>query len=204
MFDGDKGTEIRTITDGTSKTIPLVEAKREIPWTRAEDMRYQPGKELPEFGGFHDAGFHAVFCDGRCISSVRRRMRASSASCSRKPVANHSHLGSSAIRRTARKRPGGARPKGSPDRRGYSKSARASHGVVEKLRGRMGKPGSIGESVPVSNRAAAVLAWRGQTGAYSVKPFGHSGNVLEASSGRAAADGCCATLRSAPARGLSE
>ena len=34
---------IRKIRDGTSKTIGLVEAKRAIPWTKPEDIAYDPG-----------------------------------------------------------------------------------------------------------------------------------------------------------------
>jgi hypothetical protein len=45
----------------------FVEAKREIPWTKPEDIRFIHDEPLPEFGGFYRDGFHAVWCD----SSVR-------------------------------------------------------------------------------------------------------------------------------------
>ena len=48
-----------------------VEAKRDVPWTKPEDIPYDPAKPLPEFGGFTDEGFDAGFADGsvRFLSS---------------------------------------------------------------------------------------------------------------------------------------
>lgn len=61
---GDKdGVQIRDITDGTSNSIAVVEAKRDIPWTKPEDIRFD-GKKLPEFGGFHQGGYFVALCDG--------------------------------------------------------------------------------------------------------------------------------------------
>ena len=64
MFDGKKGTEFREITDGTSNTILLVEAKRDIPWTKPEDIPYDPDKRLPELGGYFENGFCVAMTDG--------------------------------------------------------------------------------------------------------------------------------------------
>jgi beta-lactamase regulating signal transducer with metallopeptidase domain len=58
------GTKMKDVRDGTAHTILLVEAKRDIPWTKPEDIAYDPEKALPELGGFFDDGFHAVFADG--------------------------------------------------------------------------------------------------------------------------------------------
>jgi prepilin-type processing-associated H-X9-DG protein len=56
--------EIQKITDGTSNTFLAVEAKRDIPWTKPEDIPFDPKAPLPELGGFTPDGFNAAFCDG--------------------------------------------------------------------------------------------------------------------------------------------
>ena len=61
------GTKFMDITDGTSQTILLVEAKRDIPWTKPEDIEIDvdPAKPLPTFGGHWVPGvFGAAFADG--------------------------------------------------------------------------------------------------------------------------------------------
>jgi hypothetical protein len=64
MFDGPKGTQIREIRDGCSNTILLVEAKRDIPWTKPDDIPYDPKKPLPKLGGFFGDAFNVVMVDG--------------------------------------------------------------------------------------------------------------------------------------------
>lgn len=59
-----KGTMFGDIRDGTSNTIAIVEAKRPIPWTKPEDLDYDPAKPLPKVGGWHPGGFLAGFGDG--------------------------------------------------------------------------------------------------------------------------------------------
>ncbi len=63
-FPEEGGTKIKQITDGTVSTILVVEAKRDIPWTKPEDIPYSPNKPLPKLGGFFDGGFGAATCDG--------------------------------------------------------------------------------------------------------------------------------------------
>jgi prepilin-type processing-associated H-X9-DG protein len=63
-FPGEKGIGIAHITDGLSNTIMAVEAKRDIPWTKPEDLAYDAKKPLPKFGGYYPEGFNAAFCDG--------------------------------------------------------------------------------------------------------------------------------------------
>jgi hypothetical protein len=59
------GLRPKNITDGMSKTIMIVEAKRDIPWTKPDDIEVVAGKELPKFGGFISNGaFLATFADG--------------------------------------------------------------------------------------------------------------------------------------------
>jgi len=64
MFDGKKGTRIRDVRDGTAFTILLVEAKRDIPWTKPEDIPYDADKPLPKLGGFFEGKFNLALADG--------------------------------------------------------------------------------------------------------------------------------------------
>ncbi|WP_417397192.1 DUF1559 domain-containing protein [Gimesia chilikensis] len=73
-FNNKQGVSFKEITDGTSNTIAVVEAKRDVPWTKPEDISYD-GKKLPQFGGFFEnppvngqpaTGVYFVgLCDGR-------------------------------------------------------------------------------------------------------------------------------------------
>ncbi len=56
--------QIQKVTDGTSNTILAVEAQREIPWTKPEDIPFDPKAPLPELGGYTPDGFNALFADG--------------------------------------------------------------------------------------------------------------------------------------------
>jgi hypothetical protein len=66
VFDGNQGIKIDQIFDGTTATILLVEAKRNIPWTKPEDIPYDRTKPLPAFGGFAGDKFLALFAD--CVT----------------------------------------------------------------------------------------------------------------------------------------
>lgn len=63
-FSGKDGNKIQAFRDGTSNTIMVVEAKRDVPWTKPEDVVYDPAKPLPALGGHHKEGFLAGFADG--------------------------------------------------------------------------------------------------------------------------------------------
>jgi hypothetical protein len=89
IFSGKEGAKPSQILDGTSNTIMFVEAKRNIPWTKPEDIayaddlpaanaarppaspsRYAGDKPLPRLGGRYADVFLAALCDGsvRAIS----------------------------------------------------------------------------------------------------------------------------------------
>jgi len=65
MFPG-KGKKIRysDILDGISNAIAVFEARRDIPWTKPEDIPYSAKKRLPKFGGFRKESFHMLLPDG--------------------------------------------------------------------------------------------------------------------------------------------
>jgi hypothetical protein len=63
-FEGKRGIHIRDISDGTSNTIMFAEASKAVPWTKPEDLPYDPKKPLPKIGGLWKDGFIAAFFDG--------------------------------------------------------------------------------------------------------------------------------------------
>jgi hypothetical protein len=70
IFSGKEGIKILQIADGTSNTLMLVEAQRDIPWTKPEDIPVAFAAPLPKLGGHYPDVFLAAFCDGavRAIS----------------------------------------------------------------------------------------------------------------------------------------
>jgi hypothetical protein len=64
VFEGTTGLSIPEIVDGTSNTLLIVESARAVPWTKPEDLVYDPARPLPRLG-LVDAGFNGVFCDAR-------------------------------------------------------------------------------------------------------------------------------------------
>jgi beta-lactamase regulating signal transducer with metallopeptidase domain len=63
-FGKREGVKFAEILDGTSNTLAVVEAKREIPWTRPDDIVFDPEKAPPTLGGFFKEGYNAGLCDG--------------------------------------------------------------------------------------------------------------------------------------------
>jgi hypothetical protein len=61
---GVKKMNKASFTDGTSNTLLVAEAAQAVPWTKPEDLVYDPDKDLPQLGGLFDDGFHALFADG--------------------------------------------------------------------------------------------------------------------------------------------
>jgi beta-lactamase regulating signal transducer with metallopeptidase domain len=64
MFDGKEGTRLRDVVDGMSKTLMVVEAKRDIPWTKPEDIPFADDKPLPKLGGWGNGTFAISRADG--------------------------------------------------------------------------------------------------------------------------------------------
>ena len=66
IFEAGKELKFQHITDGTSNTILCVEAEKSVPWTKPDDLPFDPKKdELPKVGGaMFEAGFNCLICDG--------------------------------------------------------------------------------------------------------------------------------------------
>jgi hypothetical protein len=67
FFDGRQGLTIpASFPDGTANTIMLAEASRPVPWTKPEDLPFDPDptKPLPRLGGRFREGFNVVMVDG--------------------------------------------------------------------------------------------------------------------------------------------
>ena len=55
---------LSNIHDGPSTTILAVESKRDVPWTKPEDIPFDVKGPLPALKGFVENGFNAAFADG--------------------------------------------------------------------------------------------------------------------------------------------
>jgi hypothetical protein len=66
VFEADKPTLLKDITDGTSNTIMIVEADDDhaVIWTKPEDLSFDPKDPSKGLSHFFDGGFNAALCDG--------------------------------------------------------------------------------------------------------------------------------------------
>jgi hypothetical protein len=70
---GANGTAIpRSFPDGTSLTIGVVEAGEAVPWTKPDELPYDPKAPLPKLGGLFKDGFHALMMDGNVLFLTRQ------------------------------------------------------------------------------------------------------------------------------------
>jgi uncharacterized protein (TIGR03067 family) len=73
VFEGEKKLQIRSISDGTSNTVMVVEAAEAVPWTKPADLPFDAKKkELPKLGGQLPDGFFMALCDGSTMWVSRR------------------------------------------------------------------------------------------------------------------------------------
>jgi predicted Zn finger-like uncharacterized protein len=59
------GRRLPALVRGTSNTLLVVEAGEAVPWTKPDDVPYDPKNPLPKLGGQFPDGFHAAFADGK-------------------------------------------------------------------------------------------------------------------------------------------
>jgi prepilin-type processing-associated H-X9-DG protein len=66
MFEKDQDVGVVDVTDGTSNTLLVVEAKKAVPWTKPDDLPFDPAAAPSLFGAgsSHPGGFNAAMGDG--------------------------------------------------------------------------------------------------------------------------------------------
>lgn len=64
VFEGAERIMIKDIRGGTSHTAMAVEAGAAVPWTKPEDVAFDPEKEILPLGGIFEDGFHLLAADG--------------------------------------------------------------------------------------------------------------------------------------------
>jgi prepilin-type processing-associated H-X9-DG protein len=66
LFQEGVGTPIQSVTDGTSNTIMVVESTDAVPWTKPDDLKFDPNAKPSLYGAGspHPGGFQAAFADG--------------------------------------------------------------------------------------------------------------------------------------------
>lgn len=63
-FPAAGGIQLSDVSDGPGSTLIVVDARRDIPWTKPQDIPFDPAKPLPPFGGFDKTFFLALTGDG--------------------------------------------------------------------------------------------------------------------------------------------
>jgi hypothetical protein len=59
-----RGLRLSQFYDGTSNTLLVVEAGEAVPWTKPEELPFDPKKPIRKLGGMFEDGFHILLGDG--------------------------------------------------------------------------------------------------------------------------------------------
>jgi prepilin-type processing-associated H-X9-DG protein len=70
LFESGKQTRLAEITDGTSNTILAVESREAVPWTKPEDLKYDPDAKPSLYGAGspHPGGFQVLLASGSVLA----------------------------------------------------------------------------------------------------------------------------------------
>jgi protocatechuate 3,4-dioxygenase beta subunit len=63
-FEGGRGPRLEDFSDGRDRTILITEADEAVPWTKPDDLSYDPNKPLPPLGGGPRGSFLILMADG--------------------------------------------------------------------------------------------------------------------------------------------
>jgi prepilin-type processing-associated H-X9-DG protein len=63
-FEAIQGTKIAQFTDGTSNTLFVVEAAEGVPWTKPDDIEFDPAKPMLKHLRFEKGRCNILMCDG--------------------------------------------------------------------------------------------------------------------------------------------
>ena len=76
-FDWIMGRKLQQITDGTSNTIMCVTAEKAVPWTKPDELEFDPDKDMTRLvGRVVNGKFQFVMCDGSVRSLAKIPARA--------------------------------------------------------------------------------------------------------------------------------
>jgi hypothetical protein len=67
VFEGEKAMRVGDAKDGLANTLCVVESKRDVPWTKPEDIPYDPQQPLPKLGGYYEGAFFIGKADGAAV-----------------------------------------------------------------------------------------------------------------------------------------
>jgi Protein of unknown function (DUF1559) len=76
-FEGPEGISLKDFPNGSSNTILITEAGEAVPWTKPEDLPYDPNGPLPPLGGVFEDSLRVGLADGSVRELVKKRMRES-------------------------------------------------------------------------------------------------------------------------------
>jgi hypothetical protein len=65
LFEDRAGLAVTRIPKGADKTLLIVEGGQAVPWTKPQDLEYDPARPLPKLGGAFGDGCCAVLLDGK-------------------------------------------------------------------------------------------------------------------------------------------